>query len=476
MMTRRTKIVCTLGPASADEATIDHLIAAGMNVARLNMSHGTREGHAEVLARVRRRAAARGVAVAVMQDLQGPKIRIGALEGGGPVVLAPATVVEVTTRPLAGTAHRLSTNYTRLPAEARPGDRILLADGLIELRVEATSADAVRCRVVSGGRLFERQGINLPGMAITASSLTEKDIADLEWGIAQGVDYVAVSFVRRPEDVEAARAHIRRAGAGIPLIAKLEKPQALERLDAILQVADGVMVARGDMGVELPPEEVPGWQKRIIAAANAQLVPVITATQMLESMVHSPRPTRAEATDVANAIWDGTDAVMLSAETAAGEYPVEAVQMMDRIARMAEQERRYMHLDESMQERKDFPHAIGLAARAVSATLPDVAAIVAFTRDGATARLISKERPADLVLALTDDEAVYRRLALYWGVQPVRSAPAADLPAMLREAERAARTAGLARPGDAILVVGHQPPEAPGSTNFMTLHRLSPGD
>jgi pyruvate kinase len=470
---RRTKIVCTLGPASSNEPTIDRLIAAGMNVARLNMSHGTHDQHAEVLGRVRRSAVARGVAVAVLVDLQGPKIRTGALEGGGPVLLAPESEVELTTRPGPGTATRITTAYTPLPQLVQPGERILLSDGLIELRAESVSGDTIRCRVVNGGRLFERQGINLPGLTLDTPSLTEKDIADLGWAVANQADYVAVSFVRRARDVEAARAVIQRAGAHIPLIAKLEKPQALAHLDEILQVSDGVMVARGDMGVELAPEDVPAWQKRIISAASRRLVPVITATQMLESMTHSPRPTRAETTDVANAIWDGTDAVMLSAETAAGEFPVEAVSMMHRIARAAESDPEYTHASEIASGCPDFPHAIARATRAVCAALPDVAAIVAFTRDGSTARLISKDRPTRPVLALTDDPAVFPRLALYWGVQPVRSAPAADLPSMLREAERAAREAGVAGDGDALVIAGHLPAEAPGSTNFVTLHRVT---
>ncbi len=470
---RRTKIVCTLGPSSSDEATIDRLIAAGMNVARINMSHGTQEGHAETITRVRRRATMRGVPVAVLQDLQGPKIRTGLLEGGGPVVLIPDATVEITTDDVRGTAERISTSYRQLPNDVRPGDRVMLSDGLIELRVESVTVSAIRCRVVNGGRLFERQGINLPGAMVAAPSLTEKDIADLAWGVTQGVDYVAVSFVRRPEDLAAAREVMRRQRASIPLIAKLEKPQALDRLEDIMRAADAVMVARGDMGVELPPEEVPAWQKRIIAAAHGHLVPVITATQMLESMVHNPRPTRAEVTDVANAIWDGTDAVMLSAETAAGEFPVETVSMMDRIARTAERDREFMQLYASIRQHPDFPHAVGLAARAVNGALPDVTAIVAFTREGDTARLVSKDRPAAPVLALTDDESVYHRMALYWGIEPVLSDPCDDLPAMLREGERAARAAGVAEPGDALLILGHHPPDAPGSTNFMTLHRVA---
>jgi pyruvate kinase len=470
---RRTKIVCTIGPASADAPTIDRLLAAGMNVARLNMSHGDRAAHAHVLARLRRAAAQRDVPLAVLLDLQGPKVRTGPLAGGRPVELRAGETVEITTRPVAGTAERISTSYAALPAEARVGARVLLTDGLIELRVEAVGDDWVRCRVVHGGTLRERQGLTLPGLGAAAPALTDKDLDDLAWGVAQDVDYIGVSFVRRPEDMAAARAAVARAGGRIPLIAKLEKPQALDHLDAILAVSDGVMVARGDLGVELPPEEVPAWQKRIIAAAARRLVPVITATQMLESMVRNPLPTRAEVTDVANAIWDGTDAVMLSAETAVGEFPAAAVAMMDRIARAAERESAYQRPPADLSAQRDLPHAIGLAARAVSGAVAEVAAIVAFTRDGATARLIAKDRPRDPVLALTDDEAVYRRLALFWGVQPVRSAPARDLPALLRAAEQAAREAGLVRPGAVLTIIGHLPPEAPGSTNFLTLHPVT---
>lgn len=470
---RRAKIVCTIGPASRAEATIDRLIAAGMNVARLNMSHGTHEQHAEVLDRIRERAGARNVAIAILLDLQGPKIRTGPLKDGGPVQLIPGAVVEITTRPVAGTAERISTGYDRLPELVQPGQRVLLSDGLIELTVEVVEGDTIRCRVVQGGQLFERQGINLPAVRVESPSLTEKDIIDLHWGVAHQVDYIAVSFVRWAADVEAARRLLDAAGSDIPLIAKLEKPQALEHLDEILAVADGVMVARGDMGVELPPEEVPAWQKRIITSASARLVPVITATQMLDSMTHSPRPTRAEASDVTNAIWDGSDAVMLSAETAAGEFPVETVMMMDRLARAAEREPQFMHLIGMTAQSNDYPHAIALSAHDICAALPGIAAIVAFTRDGSTARLISKDRPEPPVIAITDDEAVFHRMALYWGVQPVRGAPVSELRDMLHEAERAARLTGVADTGDTLLIVGHLPLEAPGSTNFLTLHRVT---
>jgi pyruvate kinase len=469
---RRTKIVCTIGPASADEVMLDRLVVAGMNVARLNMSHGDQAQAGEWLARVRRVAAARGEPVAVLVDLQGPKIRTGPLAGGGPVELRPGATFTITTRPVEGTAEVVSTSYAALPRDVRPGDRVLLSDGLIELRAEAVTEDAVRCMVVEGGSLRERQGINLPGVAVQAPALTAKDEADLRWAVAQGADFLAVSFVRRAEDVRTAQRLVAAVGGDLPVIAKLEKPQALDHLDEILSVADGVMVARGDMGVELPPVEVPVWQKRIISAANARLVPVITATQMLESMVHEARPTRAEVTDVANAIWDGTDAVMLSAETSIGAHPVEAVAMMARIARAAEREPRY-ELMQPVVERQphDLAHGISLAASYAADALPDVRAIAAFTRNGATARLVSKDRPAVPILGFCADDAVARRLSLYHGVLPVPVAYSPTLPAMLATVETHGTRTGLLSPGDLVMVMAHLPVELPGSTNFFMLHR-----
>jgi len=469
---RRTKIVATIGPASADEATLEELIAAGMNVARLNMSHGSREEAEAILARLRRSAATRGVPVAVLVDLQGPKIRIGTLAGGGPVVLQAGEPLTITTRPLEGTAEAVSTSYAGLPAEVRPGDRVLLSDGAIELCCESVTDHAVRCRVVEGGELRERQGINLPGVEVQTPALTPKDEEDLRWAVAHGADYLAVSFVRRAEDVLAARRLVHAADGDVPVIAKLEKPQALARLEEILAVADGVMVARGDMGVELPPEEVPVWQKRIIAAANARLLPVITATQMLESMVREPRPTRAEATDVANAIWDGTDAVMLSGETSIGAHPVAVVRMMDRIARAAEAEPAYLHRQGIERRPEDVPHAISLAGYHAAQEMPEVRAIAAFTRNGATAQLISKDRPTVPILGFCADDRVARRLALYHGVLPIPSDEVQDLAAMLRVTERYGAWSGVLAAGDVVAVMGHLPLDLPGSTNFLMLHRI----
>ncbi len=325
---RRTKIVCTIGPASESEETLEKLMQAGMNVARLNFSHGTQEEHAAVIERIRRVSARLGCAVAILQDLQGPKIRTGALQGGTPVRLVDGAEVTITTRPLQGNAQTISTTYQRLPQDVKPGDRILLDDGLMELRVLSTGETDVRCRVVHGGLLKEHKGINLPGVAVSEPALTEKDRDDLQFGVIHDVDYVALSFVRRPEDILEAKRLIRqlleqhadkdKRKVGIPLIAKLEKPEAVVHLDEILEVTDGVMVARGDLGVEMAPEKVPLIQKRIIAKCNDLGLPVITATQMLESMIANPRPTRAEASDVANAILDGTDAVMLSARRPVG--------------------------------------------------------------------------------------------------------------------------------------------------------------
>src|SRR2546421_4567606 len=338
---RRTKIVCTIGPATESEAQLELLMRAGMNVARLNFSHGTHQVHEQVIERVRAISARLGYPVAILQDLQGPKIRTGVLQDGKPITLFDGMQVTITTRDVVGNTQLISTTYKPLPQDVKIGDRILLDDGLLELRVIGKSDTDVECAVVHGGLLGEHKGINLPGVAVSAPALTEKDRDDLRFGVMQDVDYVALSFVRKPDDIHEAKQYIRKLqsehhGAkkrnviDIPLIAKLEKPEAIVCLDEILEATDGVMIARGDLGVEMPPEKVPLIQKRIIARCNQLGLPVITATQMLESMVTNPRPTRAEASDVANAILDGTDAVMLSAETAAGAHPIVAVQMMVR--------------------------------------------------------------------------------------------------------------------------------------------------
>lgn len=486
---RRTKIVATIGPATESEERLEAIIRAGADVIRLNFSHGTHAGHAQVIQRVRWIAARLDAPIAILQDLQGPKIRTGALAGGNPVLLADGATFTLTTRPIMGTAAAVSTTYAGLPQDVRPGDRILLDDGLIELRVEAVQGQDVVTRVIHGGLLGEHKGINLPGIATQAPALTEKDREDLAFGLAQGVDYVALSFVRRAEDVLALRqaiAELRPSpqssspslgrgaeGEGGPgIIAKLEKPQALDNLEAILDACDGVMVARGDLGVELSPQQVPIAQKTIIEAANRQQRFVITATQMLESMITHPRPTRAEASDVANAIFDGTDAVMLSGETAVGAYPVEAVTMMAAIAEEAE-----AHLarwGSPMLYRgmtQDDALAIVRAVREL-AEERGVRAICAFTRTGRTARLMSKERPQAPILAFTPFESVRRYLALAWGVVPCLLEHRATVEEMLAGVEDALKARGLVQPGDQVVVTGGLPVAVQTPTNFIKLHTV----
>ncbi len=472
---RRTKIVCTIGPATSSEERLEQLIRAGMNVARVNFSHGTQPEHALVIERIRTTSARLGHAIAILQDLQGPKIRTGTLEGGQPVLLVDGARVTITTRDVEGNAETISTTYQQLPQDVKEGDRILLDDGLLELRVLGFDATEVECLVVHGGPLKEHKGINLPGVAVSAPALTEKDRDDLKFGVSQGVDYVALSFVRRPEDVLEARALIRqlqvekvgeRAQVSIPLIAKLEKPEAVARLDEILDVVDGVMVARGDLGVEMPPEKVPLIQKRIIAACNDRGLPVITATQMLESMITHPRPTRAEASDVANAIFDGTDALMLSAETATGSYPIEAVQMMVRIAQETEADPRSARQPQC--QYLTPAHAVSHAARAL-AEEASVQAIVVFTRSGASAHLISTDRPRTPILAYTPSEYVYRQLALWWGVWPHRIDLQETTEELIARVDHRLQEDNLVSRGEHVVIMGGLPVASQARTNFVKL-------
>ncbi len=490
-MTPSTKIVCTIGPASRSEAVLERLMLAGMNVARLNFSHGTPDEHAEVIARIRTLAARLNLPVAILQDLQGPKIRTGALRDHQPVLLASGAPFTLTTQPLDGDGSRVSTTYQQLPQDVQPGAHLFLADGLLELEVIDADETEVRCRVLHGGVLGEHKGINLPGVAVSAPALTEKDINDLRFGVAQGVDFVAVSFVRQASDIQAARAIIADASrspapetsgptkhTGAPgrplkqplLIAKLEKPEAIAHLDDILEVADGVMVARGDLGVELSPAKVPLVQKRIIARANEFGLPVITATQMLESMVTQPRPTRAEASDVANAILDGTDALMLSEETANGQYPVEAVEMMVQIAHETEP---------ACQDRPHHPrhrkptlaHAVSSAAH-ILAREAAVEAIVVFTRSGRSAHLISKERPHVPIIAYTPSDAIYRQLALWRGVKPRMIPFMESTEALTAEVSHRLTQEGLVQAGEKVVIMGGMPIAAQARTNFIKLHQV----
>jgi len=477
---RRTKIVCTIGPASSSEERLEALMKAGMNVARLNFSHGTHDEHAQVITRIRIISERLHCPIAILQDLQGPKIRVGALKDGRPIKLVEGEQVTITTRPVAGEGSIIPTTYEQLPADVKPGDRILLDDGLMELRVLAANATDVHCQVIFGGLLKEHKGINLPGVAVSAPALTEKDCADLRFGLLQGVDYVALSFVRRAEDVRKARQLMSQyqselAGPDattaktVPLIVKLEKPDAIAHLDEILDMADGIMVARGDLGVEMSLEKVPLIQKRVIAKCNQLGLPVITATQMLESMVANPRPTRAEVTDVSNAILDGTDAVMLSAETAVGDYPIEAVQMMVRIALETEAGNR------TIQQPSNQPLT---AARAVSHAARELAeeasvkAIVVFTRSGMSAHLISKDRPRAPILAYTPSDEVYRQLALWWGVWPHRVAMLGSTEQLINVVDQRLQDEHLMQKGEHVVIMGGLPIASQAQTNFVKFHHI----
>jgi pyruvate kinase len=465
-VSRRTKIVATLGPATSEAKTIEQLVSAGVDVVRLNCSHST-AAERERLTKIVRHAAARARRnVAILLDLQGPKIRTGRNVDGRPIELPAGKELIITTRPVLGNQDIISTNYLSLPADVRPGDRILLSDGAIGLVALEVDHDSVRTQVVNGGILRERQGINLPGVTVSAQALTQKDREDLQHGLRLGVDYVALSFVRRPDDVREAKQFISTLGAKTPVIAKIEKPQAVDHLDRILSVSDGVMVARGDLGVEVPLEQVPAIQKRITRQAREHRRPVIVATQMLESMTEHERPTRAEVSDVANAIFDSADAVMLSAETATGRYPVLAVETMSRIAASAE-------AAEVTRPKQLEPHggrseAIAQAACVLASGI-HARALVALTRSGFTARLLSSFRPETPIIAVTESEEVRRSLALWWGVTTISQPFKATMDETLAALQERLLVEGLAAPGDSVIVVGGTPSGPRGRTNYFTL-------
>jgi pyruvate kinase len=469
---RRTKIVATIGPASREPATLERLILAGANVLRLNFSHGSPETHLAVIRAAREIAARHHRPLALLQDLSGPKIRTGEVAGGEVELREGARIAITTDTTITGTSELISTTYEALPRDVKKDDHILLDDGNLELRVLGVAKGLVECEVVEGGPLRSHKGMNLPGVALSTPALTEKDKRDLAFGLQHGIDYVALSFVRRGADLEEARALVRERGDDVPLIAKIEKPQAVERLDEILGAADGVMVARGDLGVELGTEDVPIVQKRIIAAANAAGRVVITATQMLESMIESPRPTRAEASDVANAILDGTDAVMLSGESAVGRFPVESVETMARIADYTEEHA-------SARANPIVPRGPGTA---VTRSLARVAAsvadellcklIVAFTESGVTAQLVSGFRPRVPVVAVTHDDRVYRRLALWWGVVPVKSEFTENTDELLANGEERLKARGLVAKGDNILMLSGYTATA-AATNMLHVHTVT---
>lgn len=463
---RRTKIVATLGPATDSAEAIDRLIAAGVNVFRLNFSHGDRETHSRTIRRIRAAAGKAGREIGILQDLGGPKIRLGVVPGGTRV-LEPGTTVRLDTSSTPDPG-ALPVNYPHLAEDVEPGDPILLADGTVELRVEDVSGESVLCSVVTGGSVGSHKGVNLPGSHLRVPAFTDKDRLDLQTGLAQGVDFVALSFVRTEADLSPVAEILEGAKPKPLLIAKIEKPQAVERLEAILAAVDAVMVARGDLGVELPVEKVPMVQKRIIREAVRAGKPVITATQMLGSMVSSPRPTRAEASDVANAILDGTDAVMLSEETAVGSYPVEAVQTLHRLAVAVEpsiDHDRFLSLPSEQSPRRTdeaIGHAACWLAREVGAR-----AIIASTVSGTTARLVARFRPAVPVFGLTPNHWAERQLTLSWGVFPAPVEDFQDTDSMFRLARRWIVERGLGTSGERIVLTAGAPINVPGTTNML---------
>lgn len=468
---RRTKIVCTIGPASSSPAILDRLVRAGMDVARLNFSHGTHSDHAEVVRRIRDGEARWGKPIAILQDLQGPKPRLGCFEGGS-VRLDTGSGFTLTTRPVTGDARCATVNPPELLGAVKPGDRVWIDDGIVQLVVETVENGEVRCRVAAGGIVSDHKGVSLPGVPIPPSGLTAKDREDLRFGILHGVDYVAISFVRSAADIQEVKEVLREAGAELPLVAKLERSEAVANLEEVLASVDAVMVARGDLGMDVPLEEIPLIQKEVIRRARVAKMPVIVATQMLESMVEHPRPTRAEVSDVATAIFDGADAVMLSAETATGAHPVEAVELMARIAERAE--RSVPQPSEEPRRRAEaygFPEAVADAACHAARVLK-AKAIVAFTQSGFTARLMSGDRPEVPIIALTPSEQVMRRLALFWGVSSrlIRKAETTD--EMIEEAEATLLEDGSVRNNDVLVIVSGAPMWVTGTTNLMKLHRV----
>ncbi len=453
---------------------LEALIEAGMDVARLNFSHGSHEQHAENIAKLRAASLKVRKAVGILGDLQGPKIRTGRFITGSTDLKEGGEFHITTDESVKGTDEIVSTTYPLLAADVNPGDRILLDDGLLELKVlETDKKQLIRTKVIHGGILKNNKGINLPGVAVRADALTPKDREDLVFGIKEGVDFIALSFVRQPADLDMARAAMAEVGRTVPIIAKLEKPEAIARLDAILDKTDGVMVARGDLGVEIPPEEVPSVQKDIVRRCNMRGLPVIVATQMLNSMIDNPRPTRAEASDVANAVFDGADAVMLSGETASGKFPIESVQMMERIVLAAESTARAQGLLAPQQSPvglpSHFPDVIAASA-CYAAKQAGASLIAAFTLSGVTARLLAHYRPPVPIVAFSPNQEVRRRLALLWGVVPRVLEPIQDTEAMVHRVDEELVSRGLARKGDRVVIVYGAPVGQPGKINSLRLH------
>ncbi len=470
---RKTKILCTLGPSVSDERTFRKMVDAGLNAVRLNFSHGSRERRLTDIAMVRAAAAESDRIIPIVADLQGPKIRTGKLKAGQPVELGVGNPLRLCKDPRVGDAAAVSIDYPYLAGDVKPGARVLLADGAVELRVARIEAEDVLCEVVNDGVLGEHKGVNIPGAKLTVQALTRKDRADLEFAIAHGVDYIALSFVREAKDVELAKNLIEWAGGYAHVIAKIETPQALDNLDAILDAAAGVMVARGDLGVELSPWQAPIAQKRIIEECARLRKPVITATQMLESMIANPRPTRAESSDVANAVFDGSDVLMLSGETAVGAYPVETVAMMARIIAAAESHAGGPRLDLPVlaHDEADYSAQVAQSATRLAHDL-QAKFIVIYTESGYSARLISKHRPTCPVLVLSAHDEICRRATLLWGVRARKIERQRDLADLLKAIDALVTGSGWAQPGDLLCIVAGTPFEIAGRTNMIQLHAI----
>ena len=464
-MNKKTKIVCTIGPASQSIETLVKLLQNGMNVARLNFSHGTHEEHAARIANIRKASQLTGIPVAIMLDTKGPEIRTGMLEGGSAQLEAGAETI-LTTEVITGNARRFTVQYANIIDDLHVGDRILLDDGLISLEVLELAAPDIRCRVLNAGRLSNRKGVNIPGVPLNLPAVSEQDYEDMLFGMAQQVDFVAASFVRSAEDVMQIRHILEEHNADIQIVSKIENRQGVDHLDEILAVSDGLMVARGDLGVEIPTEQVPLLQKMMIRKCNLAGKPVITATQMLDSMIRNPRPTRAEASDVANAILDGTDAVMLSGETAAGSYPVEAIETMARIVKTTEEALRQRPLPPQETRRSHITDAIGYATCTIADSL-EAKAIITATESGSTARKVSKYRPAAEILAVSSREKTIRKLMLVWGVTPILGQPVTNTDDMIQDSVLRCTEQGLIHDGDVVVLTAGVPVGISGTTNLI---------
>ena len=461
--------MCTFGPATSSEERISELVVAGMDVARMNMSHGSREEHAQVYRRIRAASDQHGKAIGIFADLQGPKIRLGNFERGAEVI-AVGDDFTITTRDVLGDAVVCGTTYDGLPGDVTPGHDILIDDGKVRLRVQSVEGTEVHTKVLVGGRVSNHKGINLPGVPVSVPAMSEKDIADLRWALHLSVDFIALSFVRSGQDAEDVRAVMREEGVLLPVIAKIEKPQAIDNLDEVIKAFDGFMVARGDLGVECPLEDVPFLQKRVIERARRNAKPVIVATQMLESMIGNPAPTRAEASDVANAVLDGADAVMLSGETSVGEYPIGTVETMARIVASTEDHglARMAAIDWQPQTKG------GVIAKAAAEVAERMGAkyLVAFTQSGDSARRLSRYRSRIPVLAFTPEPSVRSQLSLSWGIETFQTTPVEHTDEMVRQVDEALLRIGRVEEGDLVVVVAGSPPSIPGSTNALRVHRI----